>query len=135
MRIGVAALGNELLARPRQMKNILPEMQKYASVPIVVQPNAGIPHLEGGKTVFNVTPVEFAGYMKEMAKTGARGLGGCCGTTPEYIREMVGALEGITPQPITDKNLTMISSATHALVIGERPLLVGEKSTRPAKNG
>lgn len=125
--LGVAALGMNCSLGPEQMKNILPEMQKYASVPVVVQPNAGMPHLEDRKTVYDVSPAEYATHMREMARAGARGLGGCCGTTPEYIRKLVGALEGITPRPITEKKLTMISSATHALVIGEQPLLVGER--------
>ncbi|MGI6166751.1 MAG: homocysteine S-methyltransferase family protein [Eubacteriales bacterium] len=125
--LGVAALGINCSLGPAKMKSILPELVKYASMPVIVQPNAGMPRICGGKTVYNISPAEFAGNMKEMAQAGARGLGGCCGTTPEHIKALVGAIEGITPQPITEKNLTMISSATHALVIGRRPLIVGER--------
>ncbi|NLW74395.1 MAG: dihydropteroate synthase [Clostridiales bacterium] len=125
--LGVAALGINCSLGPTKMKSILPELLKYASVPVIVQPNAGMPQICDGKTVYNVSPAGFAGHMREMAEAGARGLGGCCGTTPEHIKALVGATQGITPQPITEKNLTMISSATHALVIGRRPLIIGER--------
>lgn len=127
--LGVSALGMNCSLGPVQMKDILPEMLEYASVPVLVQPNAGMPKLRYGKTEFDVTPDEFAGYMKEMAAAGAHGLGGCCGTTPEYIRELKKAVAGMTPVPVTDKGLTLISSATHALTVGKgkRPLIIGER--------
>ncbi len=127
--LGVSALGMNCSLGPMQMKDILPEMLEYASVPVLVQPNAGMPKLRNGKTEFDVTPDEFAGYMKEMAAAGAHGLGGCCGTTPEYIRELKNAVAGMTPVRVTDKGLTLISSATHALTVGrgKRPLIIGER--------
>lgn len=125
--MGAAALGMNCSLGPEQMINILPEMIKYSSVPLVVQPNAGLPRVENGRTVYDVSPARFAALMAEMAAYGVRGLGGCCGTTPEYIRELRSALDGITPPPLTDKGLTLVSSATRTYIVGEKPLLIGER--------
>lgn len=125
--LGVTALGMNCSLGPAQMNETLHEMLKYASVPVLVQPNAGMPLIRNGKTEYDITPEQFAGYMKEMAQAGAHGLGGCCGTTPEYIRELKKAVDGIAPVPVTDKGLTMISSSTHTLVVGKKPLLIGER--------
>ena len=59
---------------------------KYASIPVVMKPNAGLPRELDGKTVFDVTPEEFAEEVKELVNEGVRVIGGCCGTTPEYIK-------------------------------------------------
>lgn len=125
--LGVSALGLNCSLGPLQMKEILPSLLEYASIPVVVQPNAGLPALRGGRTIYDIDPSAYAGAMREMAKMGARGLGGCCGTTPEYIAATAAAIRGLEPPAPRDRGLTLISSGTHALRIGDVPLLIGER--------
>ncbi len=86
--LGVDALGLNCSLGPDKMKNTVKELVKYSSIPVMVNPNAGLPRLENGKTVFDISVNDFAKEMKEIAKLGATILGGCCGTTPLHIEKM-----------------------------------------------
>lgn len=132
--LGVDAIGLNCGYGPDKMLNTVKELYKYASVPIIVNPNAGLPRMENGKTFFDISPEKYAEYMKEIAKSGGRILGGCCGTTPEYIRKTAEAIENITPCEITSKNYTVVSSYTHGELIGEKPLLIGERINPTGKS-
>ena len=125
--LGVDALGMNCSLGPKQLKNIVPDILKYASVPVLVQPNAGIPSVVDGKTVYDVTAEEFADDVAEIASMGARILGGCCGTSPEYIRLLREKLDSLTPLPVTKKDFTLVSSYTHAVDICDVPVLIGER--------
>ncbi len=125
--LGVDAIGMNCSLGPAQMKTLLPEMIRLSSTPVMVQPNAGLPREEDGKTVFDVTPEEFASLMAEMAELGAAIVGGCCGTTPEYIKKIAKAVADIPYQPISQKSYTAVSSYTHACRIGDAPVLIGER--------
>jgi len=85
---GVDALGVNCSVGPKDLLPIVEEMLKCTDLPVIVQPNAGLPEVKNGKVVYNITPSEFAFYMKSMAQMGVRILGGCCGTDPEFIREI-----------------------------------------------
>ncbi|MBQ6539920.1 MAG: homocysteine S-methyltransferase family protein [Oscillospiraceae bacterium] len=125
--LGVAALGMNCSLGPDQMKSLLPEFVRHASVPILVMPNAGMPRVVDGKTSYDVTAPEFGKIMAEMVSMGAHIIGGCCGTTPDYIREAVKSIAGIPLSPVTDKNETVVSSYTHAVRFENVPVLVGER--------
>ena len=125
--LGVDALGMNCSLGPGQMKNLLPEMMKYSSTPVMVQPNAGLPRDENGKTVYDIGADEFADIMADIAKMGAAVLGGCCGTTPEYIEKMRRAVDAIPYVPQKPKTETFVSSYTHAVEIGKTPVLIGER--------
>ena len=90
-------------------------------------PNAGLPKVREGRTVYDVTPEEFAGQMKLIAQAGARMAGGCCGTTPAHIKAMKEALNPISPLPVTEKNTSLISSYSHCLSFDGPPVLIGER--------
>jgi 5-methyltetrahydrofolate--homocysteine methyltransferase len=113
---------------------VIEELLRYASVPVIVNPNAGIPRNENGKMVFDVSADEFADIMKDIAKMGASVLGGCCGTTPEYIRKTVNACADISYAAPEKKNDTFVSSYTHAVKIGESPVLIGERINPTGKS-
>lgn len=132
--MGADAIGMNCSLGPEQMKRILPQLLEYASVPIIVKPNAGLPHSIDGYTRYDVGADEFALLMAEMAKMGACILGGCCGTTPEHIYRMVDALKKIKPIPVKDKNISLISSYTHGVEIGKRPILIGERINPTGKS-
>lgn len=123
----VDAVGMNCSLGPAQMKKILPDFVHYASVPVIVNPNAGLPRNEGGRTVYDVSAEEFAQYMEEIARGGAQILGGCCGTTPEYLRKMIGRLQDLAAAPVTEKTVTLVSSYTHAVEFGSAPVLIGER--------
>ena len=125
--LGVDAIGMNCSLGPGQMMEVAKDYVKYASIPVVVSPNAGMPRTENGKTVFDVSAQEFSDIMKEIALMGVSVLGGCCGTTPEYIENTVEKTKDLPYKAPTDKNITMVSSYTHAVEIGSVPVLIGER--------
>ena len=123
----VDAFGVNCGLGPRQMGKIVSDFIKYSSTPIIVNPNAGLPHSVDGHTVYDVDALEFAEHMKSFAEAGACLLGGCCGTTPEHISLTVQKTKDIKPVAITEKNTSVVSSYTHSVEIGKIPLIIGER--------
>ena len=85
----VDALGINCGMGPEQMLPILEDILKYASVPIIVKPNAGLPKQRDGEVYYDVEPEQFAGYMAKIVEMGAHVIGGCCGTTPAHILDYI----------------------------------------------
>lgn len=125
--MGVDALGANCSLGPKQLRGVAEELLQAASVPVVLKPNAGLPQVVDGKTVFDVTPDEFAAELASLVGKGLRVAGGCCGTTPEYIRALTAATASMTPLPLTGKQRTVVSSYAHAVVFDKMPLLIGER--------
>ncbi len=125
--MGADAIGMNCSLGPRQMLTLAEEFLKYSSTPIIVQPNAGLPIEQDGKTVFDIDADEFALCMAKMAEIGVAVLGGCCGTTPEYIRKTLECTREIPYSYIEKKSHTLVSSYTHAHEIGATPTLIGER--------
>ena len=125
--LGADVIGINCSLGPDRMLELLPRFVAAASVPILVKPNAGLPRAENGKTVYDVDADQFADTMRSIAHQGGAVVGGCCGTTPAYIKALVQATAGIVPQPVTAKKLTVISSYTHAVAFGGAPVLIGER--------
>lgn len=121
------AIGANCSLGPKQMEPVIKEYLKYASVPVLLKPNAGLPRSEGGKTVYDVYPDEFSEDMKKYIEMGVRIAGGCCGTTPDFIRATVEKTKSIVPVPVTEKEYTLVSSYTHAVEFGASPILIGER--------
>ena len=125
--LGVDGLGVNCGLGPKQMKVIAEELLKASSIPVIVNPNAGLPRSENGKTVYDVSAEEFAQVMGEIAKEGAWIVGGCCGTTPEHIRLTKQICDSVAPVPIEPKHRTVVSSYGTAVEIGKRPVIIGER--------
>lgn len=125
--LGVDAIGMNCSLGPRQMLPVIAEYVKYSSLPVTVSPNAGLPRSENGKTVFDVDAEEFSDIMTEIARMGVGILGGCCGTTPEYIKRTVEKTKDIPFVKAEKKSYTLVSSYTHAVEIGNGPVLIGER--------
>ncbi|MBQ7821369.1 MAG: homocysteine S-methyltransferase family protein [Clostridia bacterium] len=125
--MGADAVGTNCSLGPKQLRGVVNELLANASVPVVLKPNAGLPRSVDGKTVFDVSPDEFADEIAKLVHDGVRVVGGCCGTTPEYIRALKAATDSIVAVTVTDKALTVVSSYTHAVSFGERPILIGER--------
>jgi 5-methyltetrahydrofolate--homocysteine methyltransferase len=132
--LGADALGINCGLGPVQMKEILRELLKYASVPVIVNPNAGLPRSENGRTVYDIDEDEFAAVMEDIGDMGANVLGGCCGTTPDHIRKLVERCrhkEQVLPER---KRRTVVSSYTHAVVIDRDPVIIGERINPTGKS-
>ena len=125
--LGVDALGMNCGMGPDLMIPMVERLVEVASVPIVVNPNAGLPRTEGGKTVFDVAPEEFSDVMAKIAEMGVQVLGGCCGTTPEHIRQTIEKVRKIEFKPNTFKEITVVSSFCQAVVCDKKPILIGER--------
>lgn len=125
--MGVDAFGANCSLGPKQLRKVAEELIENASVPVVLKPNAGLPKSVDGETVFDVTEEEFAEELALLLEKGLRVVGGCCGTTPEYIEALYNRTCKIAPRPIEPKNTTMVSSYTHAVKFGEKPVLIGER--------
>ena len=82
--------------------------------------------MEDGKTVYDISAEEFADYMVRLAEKGVTVLGGCCGTTPEYIAATVRKTSSIPFRAPIEKNKTVVSSYTHAVEVADSPILIGE---------
>lgn len=87
----VDALGMNCGFGPEIYENLLPSLSAVTKLPILVQPNAGLPELVDGKAHYSMDPKTFAGHMKIMSRH-AKLLGGCCGTTPDHIKELINAV-------------------------------------------
>lgn len=121
------AIGINCGLGPHQMKSIAEKYVKYSSVPVIVSPNAGMPKSVDGHTVYDVDKDEFASVMREIALLGVHGLGGCCGTTPQYVQATVNATQDIKAKKIEKNTDTVVSSYTHAVVFSDTPVIVGER--------
>lgn len=127
--LGVDALGVNCSLGPAQMIPIVERLVKAAHVPVLVNPNAGLPKSVDGRTVYDVGPEEFAGYMKQIAALGAAAVGGCCGTTPDYIRAEIAAVRPLPLLPPQGREQTVIASFSRTVEIGRaaRPVIIGER--------
>ncbi len=125
--LGVDALGMNCSLGPDVMLKIIGEFEKYASVPVIVNPNAGLPEVRDGKTVYNIGADEFADYMAQIAEGGGTVLGGCCGTTPEFIAKTIERTKSVPYSIPEKKNFTCVSSYTHAVFVDKDPILIGER--------
>lgn len=124
--LGVDCMGINCGLGPEQIAEMMENLAEISSIPIMAQPNAGLPQIENGKTVYNVNPEEFGKQCEKMAKLGASVLGGCCGTTPEHIQALVKRCLAYTPI-VEEKNITVVSSYSKTVVLGKGPVIVGER--------
>lgn len=132
--LGVDAVGFNCGLGPEQMKKLLPQLTACCSLPIVINPNAGLPVVVNGQTVYNVEPDEFARSVKALVEMGASAVGGCCGTTPAHIRRVVELCKDLEIRPVTDKKLTVVSSYNHAVYFTRKPLIIGERINPTGKS-
>ena len=125
--LGIAALGFNCGLGPKQMLTLLPALYEVCALPIVVAPNAGLPQMIDGKTVYNVDAEEFAADLVALAEGGAAVLGGCCGSTPAHLAAAVAACGKRTPKPISQNIPTAVTSYNRTAYFGKKPLIIGER--------
>lgn len=125
--LGVTALGLNCGLGGPEMLPLLRRIRRVTERPLLCSPNAGLPRMAGGRTVFPAGPEAFAQAQRELAQAGAWLLGGCCGTTPEHIRAMVAACREVTPAPVPPVTETWISSGSEAVCLDHGPVIIGER--------
>lgn len=126
--LGADVIGVNCSTGPDKMLPIVEDLLTYSSVPVLVQPNAGLPRVVDGQTCYDITAQDFAFYMKQMAEKGVTLLGGCCGTTPEYIEKTI---EAVTEIPVihrtNDEFYKMrVATSTSTITIDKDICVVGE---------
>lgn len=134
--LGADAVGMNCSTGPEAMLEPIAKMAEYATIPLLAKPNAGMPELIDGQTVFNVEPEEFAEVGKKLVEEDAAIIGGCCGTTPEHIRALKEAVKGIPVKAPLQTKRRMLTSERKSveitldgrfMVIGERINPTGKK--------
>lgn len=122
--LGVDAIGINCSLGPVDLYPVVEELSKLTDLDIIVKPNAGLP--DPVTNTYDITPVEFAKQMTEFAKYGVSILGGCCGTTPEYIKELKNHFTGVKKEKVEVKRIASVCSATETVVI-DQPRIIGER--------
>lgn len=134
--LGADAIGINCSTGPDKMLEQVKDMYEVANVPILVKPNAGLPKLVDGKTVYDMEPQEFAAAVKILAENGAAIFGGCCGTTPEHIHALSEMLKDVDLLPVnkqkrrflaSERMYTEITLDGPFTVVGERINPTGKK--------
>lgn len=125
--MGVDAIGANCSLGPKQLMDVMDELLKYCSVPVAFKPNAGLPKSDGKVTYYDVDADEFAQDIKLSVENGVRIVGGCCGTTPEYIKKVCELTRGMKPKEIEKKTYSVCTSYNKAVFFGEKPILIGER--------
>lgn len=128
--MGADVIGANCSLGPEQLVPIVKELAENCSCPISIQPNAGMPHLVDGKTVFPMTPEDFGKWAPELVKAGATFIGGCCGTTPAHIKAIKEALKGVV-EPVRkepSRDLALASRSKTVFIGKDLPTrLIGER--------
>lgn len=124
--LGADAIGLNCGLGPEQALPAIKRMSELSSLPLIANPNAGLPRCVGGETVFDLSPDIFAKQMKDIARY-ARFLGGCCGTTPEHMRRMIAECAEIGAAEPTQKDTLSICSGSKNIYFSEKPLIIGER--------
>lgn len=134
--LGADCIGINCSTGPEDMIVPVQQMAEYAVIPILAKPNAGLPELENGVTVYKTTPEEFAAWGKKLVEAGASVMGGCCGTTPEHIRALTEAIKDMPVRKPLEKKRRVLTSERRLveidlngkfMVIGERINPTGKK--------
>lgn len=125
--LGVEAVGFNCGLGPKQVQKLLPEMLAGCNLPIITNPNAGLPVERDGKTCYDVEPDEYAEMMYEMVQQGVSIAGGCCGTTPAHIIRLIEKCKNLPAGGYRNNNNTVISSYGRAVNISEGPVIIGER--------
>lgn len=137
--LGVDALGVNCSLGPKQLKPVIEEICSLAHIPVMVQPNAGLPTLSiGNETKYDVTKEEFADTLCSFIDSGVRVIGGCCGTNPDYIRELADRVKDKKLEPVNNERYAAVCTPSKVVridgvrIIGERINPTGKKLFKEA---
>lgn len=130
--LGADAVGCNCSTGPEKMADFITLMKPYAKVPLVAKPNAGMPRLENGKTIFDMDAATFGAWGAKLARAGANMIGGCCGTTPLHIKELADVLVSSRPVAPVRKSIgALTSSRSYLLLEANKPLCIAGERINP----
>ena len=122
--LGVDAIGVNCSLGPKELYGVVKEMSKWTRLPLVVKANAGLPDPLSGE--YNISPVQFAEYMEKMLDFGVKYIGGCCGTSPEYMKELCTIVKNRKYNKPQVNIEAAVCSSTETVVINS-PRIIGER--------
>ena len=127
--LGVDAVGFNCGLGPDLVAKLLPRARRVTDLPLIANPNAGLPVEQNGKTVFTTGSEEFADYMLDVYREGGAVLGGCCGTNPDYIRLVAERTKSLKPVPVSaeEYSVTAVTGYGAPVYFGKEPVLIGER--------
>ncbi len=125
--LGVTALGVNCSLGPRQLAPVVDRIIKASSIPVMVQPNAGLPIFSEGEARYDVTPQQFADHIRKFVDDGVAIAGGCCGTDPGYIKLVRERIDGSSPAPLKAKRKTGVCSSSNSVFFGDDTVIIGER--------
>lgn len=125
--LGIDAVGVNCSLGPNEMKDIVKQIISTSKIPVIIQPNAGIPTLYHGETNYAIKPVEFAMAMKEFVEMGVQVIGGCCGTEPDFIRRTKELLLDFKQTKPDLPIITVVSSSRMSVVLGQDVKIIGDR--------
>jgi len=135
--LGASVVGVNCSTGPLEMVDVVKRMRSVCQIPILAKPNAGLPELEEGKTVYKMTPEEFVSYIPDLVEAGAGMLGGCCGTDARFIKKLKERIHTLCPPDWKEEKLSFLASERSVqcidpdgpfLLIGERMNPTGKKA-------
>ena len=136
--LGVDALGINCSLGPYEMLPLVDELTEYSSTPLIIQPNAGLPIFREGRTIYDISKEEFGTFMEALVLKGVNIVGGCCGTTDEFIREVTKIIERKKPKKLIKKSIIGVCSSSKTVlinsvnIVGERINPTGKKLFKEA---
>lgn len=125
--LGADAVGVNCSLGPDELLPVVADIAKYSTAPVIVQPNAGLPVVENGETVYKTTPEGYAASIEKMVDMGVSIIGGCCGTTPEHIKAVTKLLAGKKPVRRNIKRYTVATSYQNSVVVDSDIAVIGER--------
>ena len=127
--LGIDAFGCNCSTGPENMIELIKTIKPYATIPLLAKPNAGMPKLVDGETVFDMEPAEFGGFTERLVEAGANIIGGCCGTTPGHIKRQAQAAASLKPQMPVRTAVSAVSGPRGTCILGQdQPFrVVGER--------
>ena len=125
--LGASAVGLNCSLGPKEMLPFVKEITEYATVPVIVQPNAGMPKYVDGETIYTVDKYEFAENVSKMLDMGVSIIGGCCGTTPEYITELKKLIDQRKPKARKIVRRTAFTSSQNTVILDNSTAVIGER--------
>lgn len=125
--LGVDALGLNCGLGPVQMEKWVEQLRASCALPLLVNPNAGLPREEDGRVCYDIDAEQFAAVMHRICEKGAWMVGGCCGTTPEHIARTAQLCREFKPLTLPKVRSTVVCSGSRAVALGQRPVIVGER--------
>ena len=125
--LGIDAIGVNCSLGPKELLPTIRTLLDYAKIPVMVQANAGLPLMQDGQTVYPISIQEYADLVAEMLQMGVRIIGGCCGTTPEFIQALRQKIQENPVVTTTPKSVTAVTSASQSVILNQRFTLIGER--------